>query len=524
MSSSKGNTILKGCLSVSGDSIFGADVTMENLYTKIITVKEGYITSSNETSSLIASRDYVSTQNDILRNTFNINITTLSNEIISNKTLIDSNKTLIDSKTNDINGLTNSVDSLTSLIDNMIIEIQANSNSSTSNFVTVNDNVFELSNNMVELTSNMVELSGSITQVSGSVDDLSGGMVELSASITQVSGSVDDLSGGMAELSGSITQVSGSVDDLSGGMAELFASITQVSGSVDDLSGGMAELSASITQVSGSVDDLSGNMLTLTNTMAELSGNMVELRNTTLEMSGNILELTNTTLELSGNMIEIVNTTAELSGNMVELTSNVIDISLNVTNLTEAISNNVVAGETMILNANNGIYWPINVGGGSGDTQYIKHTNLGGETNGIEIVSYDDTNDFVTIKTGSFNVEATGGFISNHEIEAPSFYATSDVRFKKNILPITSALDKVSMLQGVTYTYINSETPRIGLIAQEVEKVVPEVVRTSKGEEDYKSVEYGNLTSILIEAVKELRSQNELLQQEIASLKEAVFS
>ena len=461
MSSSKGNTILKGCLSVSGESIFGADVTMEYLYTKIITVKEGYITSSNETSSLIASRDYVSTQNDILRNTFNINITTLSNEIISNKTLIDSNKTLIDSKTNDINRLTNSVDSLTSLIDNMIIEIQANSNSSTSNFVTVNDNVFELSNNMVELTSNMVELSGSITQVSGSVDDLSGGM---------------------------------------------------------------AELSGSITQVSGSVDDLSGNMLTLTNTMAELSGNMVELRNTTLEMSGNILELTNTTLELSGNMIEIVNTTAELSGNMVELTSNVIDISLNVTNLTEAISNNVVAGETMILNANNGIYWPINVGGGSGDTQYIKHTNLGGETNGIEIVSYDDTNDFVTIKTGSFNVEATGGFISNHEIEAPSFYATSDVRFKKNILPITSALDKVSMLQGVTYTYINSETPRIGLIAQEVEKVVPEVVRTSKGEEDYKSVEYGNLTSILIEAVKELRSQNELLQQEIASLKEAVFS
>ena len=61
MSSSKGNTILKGCLSVSGDSIFGADVTMENLYTKIITVKEGYsyITSSNETTSLIASRDYV---------------------------------------------------------------------------------------------------------------------------------------------------------------------------------------------------------------------------------------------------------------------------------------------------------------------------------------------------------------------------------------------------------------------------------------------------------------------------------
>ena len=461
MSSSKGNTILKGCLSVSGESIFGADVTMENIYAKIITVNRGYITSSNETSSLIASRDYVSTQNDILRNTFNLNITTLSNEIISNKTLIDSNKLTIDSKTTEINVLTNSVDSLTSLIDNMTIEIQANSNSSTSNFVTVNDNVFELSNNMVDLTSNMVELS---------------------------------------------------------------ASITQVSGSVDDLSGGMAELSGSITQVSGSVDDLSGNMLTLTNTMAELSGNMVELRNTTLELSGNILELTNTTLELSGNMIEIVNTTAELSGNMVELTSNVIDISLNVTNLTEAISNNVVAGETMILNANNGIYWPINVGGGSGDTQYIKHTNLGGETNGIEIVSYDDTNDFVTIKTGSFNVEATGGFISNHEIEAPSFYATSDVRFKKNILPITSALDKVSMLQGVTYTYINSETPRIGLIAQEVEKVVPEVVRTSKGEEDYKSVEYGNLTSILIEAVKELRSQNKLLQQEIASLKEAVFS
>lgn len=82
------------------------------------------------------------------------------------------------------------------------------------------------------------------------------------------------------------------------------------------------------------------------------------------------------------------------------------------------------------------------------------------------------------------------------------FTATSDVRTKTDISTITSALDKVKALRGVYFTR-NGETSRsIGVIAQEVEAVLPEVVHT--GSDDMKSVSYGNMVGLLIEAIKEL--------------------
>jgi hypothetical protein len=70
------------------------------------------------------------------------------------------------------------------------------------------------------------------------------------------------------------------------------------------------------------------------------------------------------------------------------------------------------------------------------------------------------------------------------------------------IVTITNALDKVKALRGVYFTR-NGETDRsVGVIAQEVEEVLPEVVHT--GSDDMKSVSYGNMVGLLIEAVKEL--------------------
>jgi hypothetical protein len=85
---------------------------------------------------------------------------------------------------------------------------------------------------------------------------------------------------------------------------------------------------------------------------------------------------------------------------------------------------------------------------------------------------------------------------------ATDFDSTSDERLKKNIKPIEGALDKVTKLVGVEFDWINTDKKSIGVIAQQVEEVVPELVHTnSKG---YKSVSYGNLVALLIEAIKEL--------------------
>ena len=97
--------------------------------------------------------------------------------------------------------------------------------------------------------------------------------------------------------------------------------------------------------------------------------------------------------------------------------------------------------------------------------------------------------------------------------------AFSDKRVKENIITIDSALDKVTKLRGVTYTRkdIDDKSNKVGVIAQEVLKVLPEIV--SKDDEGMYSVAYGNMAGVFIEAIKELKAEVDSLKQEIKQLK-----
>jgi hypothetical protein len=97
--------------------------------------------------------------------------------------------------------------------------------------------------------------------------------------------------------------------------------------------------------------------------------------------------------------------------------------------------------------------------------------------------------------------------------------AFSDKRVKENIVTIDSALDKVTQLRGVTYTRKDTEdkSTKVGVIAQEVLEVLPEVV--SKDDKGMYSVAYGNIAGVFIEAIKELKAEVDSLKQEIKELK-----
>jgi hypothetical protein len=83
--------------------------------------------------------------------------------------------------------------------------------------------------------------------------------------------------------------------------------------------------------------------------------------------------------------------------------------------------------------------------------------------------------------------------------------AYSDERLKTNIETIPSALEKVNALRGVTFDM--NGVRGLGVIAQETETVIPEVVMTADDEMGTKSVAYGNMVGLLIEAIKELKSE-----------------
>mgnify|MGYP006078291553 CR=1 FL=1 len=106
------------------------------------------------------------------------------------------------------------------------------------------------------------------------------------------------------------------------------------------------------------------------------------------------------------------------------------------------------------------------------------------------------------------DMSAAGAAIFNNDVTA-----FSDRRLKTDIEPITNALPKVMQMQGVYYKRndVKDAREQIGVIAQDMEAIIPEVVLTADDEMQTKSVDYGKLTSVLIEAIKELKAEiNEL--------------
>ncbi len=99
-----------------------------------------------------------------------------------------------------------------------------------------------------------------------------------------------------------------------------------------------------------------------------------------------------------------------------------------------------------------------------------------------------------------------------------NIYDVSDVRLKENIVPLDNALEKLTSINSI---YFNNkgepeDNREVGVIAQEVEEVLPEVV--SENSDGYKSVDYSKLSALLIEAVKELKAENDVLKEKVEAL------
>lgn len=103
-------------------------------------------------------------------------------------------------------------------------------------------------------------------------------------------------------------------------------------------------------------------------------------------------------------------------------------------------------------------------------------------------------------------LDASGNFTATGNVTA-----YSDARLKTHVQTLTFALDKVCALRGVSYERIDTGEAGIGLIAQEVQAVMPEAVRSD--EDGMLSVAYGNLVGLLVEAIKELKAEVDQLKQ-----------
>lgn len=157
----------------------------------------------------------------------------------------------------------------------------------------------------------------------------------------------------------------------------------------------------------------------------------------------------------------------------------------------------------------------------SGESDGIVLRTLGNPSNGEPI--------FVVESSGNaqrLRVEHAGTTSSANNMQAPAFYYSSDKRLKKDLqaLEPDKVLNKLTQLDATYYKWKRDDRPegrQIGLIAQDVIKAFPELVRHNvryNGKDDYMSVSYGQLTAPLIESVKALKKRNEQLAGHVDTL------
>ena len=93
-------------------------------------------------------------------------------------------------------------------------------------------------------------------------------------------------------------------------------------------------------------------------------------------------------------------------------------------------------------------------------------------------------------------------------VTATDFNSTSDINLKENIKTIENSLNTIEQLRGVTFNWKENQKPSLGVIAQEVQEILPELVNDGT----IKSVNYNGIIGVLIEAIKELKKEVEELK------------
>ena len=178
------------------------------------------------------------------------------------------------------------------------------------------------------------------------------------------------------------------------------------------------------------------------------------------------------------------------------------------------------------------------VAGTLGVTGDITGTLVGQSSTTASISSHGDTiKGFFSAGTGvTYNLDGDGEISIGQDvsttsnvvfadIECVEIITTSDMTFKRDITVLDNSLSKIQKLQGCTYKWRTEEYPnrgfddelQIGFMAQDVESVVPEVVKQRA--DGYKGIAYDKLTALLVEGMKEQQNTIECLKEEVNELK-----
>ena len=151
---------------------------------------------------------------------------------------------------------------------------------------------------------------------------------------------------------------------------------------------------------------------------------------------------------------------------------------------------------------------------GQGNNIYTLQGNIGSDAGDYITFTTDTRMDVYVNGSNEFRFESDGDFHADGNVVAYSTTVSSDERLKTNIQLVNDPLGKLSSLRGVTFEWLRDGKESAGVIAQDVQNVLPEAVTevTGMNGKQHLTVNYSALTSILIEAIKELKAEVEELK------------
>jgi len=187
-------------------------------------------------------------------------------------------------------------------------------------------------------------------------------------------------------------------------------------------------------------------------------------------------------------------------------------------------NNNVGTAGSVLSSTGSGLSWIAAASGSSNvsistnttnQSQYLTYVTGTGSTTGLGVsttglVFNPSTSNFgIGTATPTSTLHVVGGVLVTGVTTSTDFNSSSDINLKNNIQRIENPIDKVLQLDGVTFNWKSNQRPSVGVIAQQVEKVLPQLV---SGEYS-KTVNYNGLIGLLIEAIKEQQKEIEVLKK-----------
>lgn len=150
------------------------------------------------------------------------------------------------------------------------------------------------------------------------------------------------------------------------------------------------------------------------------------------------------------------------------------------------------------------------------------HVNVSSATSG-QYLSWNGSDYAWATVDLSTTLSLTGGTLTgalsgtsasfSGDVSAANFNSTSDATLKTNVQTLTDPINTVKQMRGVSFDWIANSKSEVGVIAQEIESVIPQLVNTD--EHGIKSVKYGNIVAVLIEAIKEQQAQIDALTNQM---------